>query len=103
MSSSWAKPCTHQTVAVLAAALAMYGRARMPVATTAAELRNSERLVGLIIGSSFPVRAASPLQAFFRQSVIRRTLEQLGHLLQRLSPPLRRPPQPFRLNLTTAR
>ncbi len=42
-------PWVHQTVAVLAAAFAMNGRANVPAAATASEPRNTERLVVLII------------------------------------------------------
>src|SRR5271169_1122524 len=48
-SSSGMNPWVHQTVAVLAAAFAMKGRANVPAAATASEPRNTERLVVLII------------------------------------------------------
>src|SRR6266849_9054111 len=58
-SSSWAKPCAHHTSAVVAAALAIWGRAKVPAATRPRELCNSERRVNLVISVSFPVGAAS--------------------------------------------
>src|SRR6202011_3432791 len=48
-SSSRTKPCVHHTVAVLAAALAMNGRARLPAAASAADPRSSERLLSLLM------------------------------------------------------
>src|SRR5215831_7275090 len=52
MSSSWAKPCTHHTVAVLASALATKGRAIAPAAASPADARNIDRLVSLSISPS---------------------------------------------------
>src|SRR5215469_6948869 len=49
MSSSWAKPCTHHTSAVVAAALAIYGRATPPAAASTSELRSSERRLRAVI------------------------------------------------------
>src|SRR5579875_1168980 len=44
-SSSGTKPCVHHTVAVLAAALAIWGRARVPAATNPNDPRSTERLL----------------------------------------------------------
>src|SRR5579875_435484 len=48
-SSSGIKPCVHHTVAVLAAALAIWGRAKAPAAANPTEARSSERLESLFI------------------------------------------------------
>src|SRR5438093_4523968 len=42
-SSSETKPCAHHTSAVVAAALAMKGRAKVPAAAAARELRSTDR------------------------------------------------------------
>src|ERR1700722_15311196 len=55
-SSSGTKPWVHHTVAVLAAALAMKGRASVPAAATASELRRTDRLVMIAMPISFPSR-----------------------------------------------
>src|SRR5713226_1217362 len=57
-SSSWAKPCAHHISAVVAAALAIWGRANVPAATRPRELCSSERRVNLVIFVSFPAGAA---------------------------------------------
>jgi hypothetical protein len=56
-SSSWAKPWIHHTVAVVAAAFARWGRAKLPAASKLAEPLSTERLVRLFIRISFSVRA----------------------------------------------
>ena len=61
MSSSWAKPWTHQTSIVVAAALATCGRGRVPSAPSARELRRTERRVRMAICVSIPVGGATPL------------------------------------------
>src|SRR5207244_2190190 len=43
------KPCVHHTSAVVAAALAIYGRAKGPAAASPRELRSTERLVRFIM------------------------------------------------------
>src|SRR5882672_4527877 len=62
-SSSGTKPCCHHTSAVVAAALAIWGRARDPAATRPSELCNSERRVNLVISVSFLAGAANLLPA----------------------------------------
>src|SRR6266851_8285220 len=57
-SSSWAKPCAHHISAVVAAALAIWGRAKVPAATRPSELCSSERRVNLVISVSFRAGAA---------------------------------------------
>src|SRR6516164_765698 len=67
MSSSSAKPCTHHTVAVLASALAIKGRAIAPAAASPADARKTDRLVSLSI-SSLPCskrRAACSVDPWF--------------------------------------
>src|SRR6516162_9682746 len=60
MSSCWAKPCTHHTVAVLASALAIWGRAIAPAAASPIEPRSTERLVSLSMDSSLVQGPAAP-------------------------------------------
>src|ERR1700736_2258995 len=72
-SSSRTKPCVHHTVAVLAAALAMNGRARLPAAANAADPRSSERLLSLLMG-------APPLLSPWRQTDARSAALLRDHL-----------------------
>jgi hypothetical protein len=58
ISSSWAKPCTHHTVAVLDCALAIWGTPKVPAATAARELRRTERLVRLVMLLPSPIHTA---------------------------------------------
>src|SRR6516164_9123671 len=62
MSSSWAKPCTHHTVAVLASALAIKGRPIPPAAASPADARKTDRLVSVSI-SSLLVQSGALLHA----------------------------------------
>src|SRR5579883_2550029 len=47
------KPCAHHTVAVVAAALAICGRAKAPAAASASEPRSTDRRVGVVMLLSF--------------------------------------------------
>src|SRR5215469_12248056 len=60
-SSSGTKPWVHHTLAVLAAALAMKGRASVPIAARPTDPRSTERLLSLLMASSllFPQRRVS--------------------------------------------
>src|SRR5215470_11751536 len=61
-SSSFTKPCTHHTVAVLAAALATYGHPSAETAANPADPRNTERLLSLFMPFSplaIPCRAVA--------------------------------------------
>src|SRR5215831_13356174 len=51
-SSSGTKPWVHHTLAVMAAALAMKGRAKVPAAASPSEVRSTERLLSLRMPSS---------------------------------------------------
>src|SRR6516225_3290495 len=59
MSSSSAKPCAHHTVAVVASAFAIYGRANVPAAARPNDPRSTVRLVRLLMLLTFPVHATS--------------------------------------------
>src|SRR2546428_10275239 len=56
MSSSWTTPCAIPTLAVVTAALAMWGAARRRVAPRAADPRSTERLVRRAMAVSSPAR-----------------------------------------------
>src|SRR5215469_18081137 len=56
-SSSGTKPCVHHTSAVVAAALAIKGRASVPPAAKPRELRSTERRLRFPMSVSFPVLA----------------------------------------------
>jgi hypothetical protein len=58
-----AKPWTHHISAVVAAALAMYGRARAPAAAAARELRSTERLVKIVMPVFLPCSRPRVLKA----------------------------------------
>src|ERR1051326_97936 len=58
MSSSWAKPCVHHTVAVFPAALAIKGRASAPAPAIPIDARRTLRLVGCAM-ALLPFRRAS--------------------------------------------
>src|SRR5277367_3838917 len=84
------KPWTHHTVAVVAAALAIKGRANVPAATKPIEPRSTERRVNRPMSVSFPrvtaVRPRGPLWFRFPTSMDALSEASQGFLLGHLTP-----------------
>src|SRR5262245_10270846 len=70
------KPCGHHTLTVVAAALAMKGRARVPAAVRPMDPRSTERLLSLLMQSSLhplvPGIASQSASSLFCRNVRRR-------------------------------
>src|SRR5438132_10321316 len=66
-SSSGTKPCVHHTSAVVAAALAIWGRASAPAAATATELRRIERRLSVVM---LPSVVSTHCDRIFREDLL---------------------------------
>src|SRR5258707_13039637 len=67
-SSSGTKPWVHHTLAVLSAALAMKGRARVPIAARPTDPRSTERLLSLLMPSSLLFSSAARIASRLSRS-----------------------------------
>ena len=76
-SSSGTNPCCHHTVAVLAAALAMKGRAKAPAAANPNDARSTERLLSLFM-AVLPCPSLVPRHLFATRVLLSTRGKHLG-------------------------